>query len=68
LTNEKLTTHEIDNLLLSTDNKGRTVWHWAAQWGNSETSQQLREWANEKLTTDEINNLLLSTDYKGRTV
>jgi ribosomal protein S24E len=46
---EKLTTEEINNkLLLGTDKEGMSARHLAAEWGNSETLQQLWEWAKEK--------------------
>jgi len=55
-------------LLLGTDKNGRTAWHYAAKWGNSENLQKVREWAKENLTKEERNNkLLLSTDKDGRT-
>jgi len=55
-------------LLLSTDNEGKTAWHWAAGEGNLDVAQKVWEWANENLTREEINNkLLLSTDNEGMT-
>jgi hypothetical protein len=43
---EKLTTEEINNkFLLTTDNKGRTIWHMAAKWGKSEILQTIWELA-----------------------
>ena len=38
----KLTREEINDLLLGTDNKGRTAWHLAVNWGKIETLQ--KEW------------------------
>ena len=50
-------------MLLGTENYGTNAWHIAAERGNSEILQKVREWAKENLTTEEINNkLLLVTD------
>jgi len=55
-------------LLLGTDKDGTTAWHYAVTRGNSETLQNVLEWAKENLTTEEINNkLLLGTDKDGTT-
>jgi len=57
---EKPTTEVINNkLLLGTDKDGRTSWHYAAEWDNSEVLQKLWESAKENLTTKEINNKFL---------
>ena len=55
-------------MLLGTEKEGRTSWHCAANWSNSEILEKLWEWAKQKLTTEEVNNkLLLGTDVEGRT-
>jgi len=55
-------------LLLGTDKEGRTAWHYAAKFGNSNILQKVWEWAKESLTKEEINDkLLLGTDKDGRT-
>jgi len=55
-------------LLLGTEKEGRTSWHCAANWSNSEILEKLWEWAKQKLTTEEIKNkLLLGTDQDGKT-
>ena len=54
-------------MLLSTDNEGKTAWHWAAGKGNLDVLQKVWEWANENLTREEINNkFLLSTGNEGK--
>ena len=65
--NEKLTTEEINNLLLETNDEGRNVLHIVAMCGTPEILQKVWKWANEKLTTEEIN-LLLERNEEGRNV
>jgi hypothetical protein len=66
---EKITTEEINNnLLLSTDEKGRNVWHMVLEDGFLEALEKVWVWAKKQLTLEEINKLLLATDHKGRTV
>jgi len=49
----KLTTEDINSkLLLATDNKGKTAWHWAACEGNLDVLQKFWNWAKEKLTKE----------------
>ena len=64
---EKLTSEEIKNKLLATENEGRTAWHLTAQKGKLEILQKVWEWAEEKLTTAENNNKLLAAENEGRT-
>ena len=60
---EKLTTEEMKkNLLLATDNKGRTVLHVAVECKELQILQEIMKWAKEKLTTEEVNKLLLVTE------
>jgi hypothetical protein len=52
---EALTTEEINNeILLATDNDGKTVWHMATGRENGDLLQELWVWAKEALTTEEI--------------
>jgi endo-1,4-beta-D-glucanase Y len=54
---ENLTREEMRNeMLLRTDNKGRTAWHLAAYIGKQDVMQKIWDWAKEKLTTEEIRN------------
>jgi endo-1,4-beta-D-glucanase Y len=64
MTKEKLTTEEIKNeMLLRTDNDGRTPWHFAALFGQQDILKDIWNWAKEQLTTEEIRNeMLLRTD------
>jgi ankyrin repeat protein len=62
----KLTKKEINNqLLLATDNEGRTACHRAAYVGNLDVVQKLWKWAKEKLTRKERNNFLSQTMREG---
>jgi len=65
----KLTTDDVNRkLLLATDNKGMTAWHWAACEGDLDVLQKLWNWAKEKLTKENFkNNMLLVTDNEGWT-
>jgi SRSO17 transposase len=57
-----------NEILLRTDNKGRTTWHPAAYSGKQVAMLKIWDWAKEKLTTDEIRNeMLLHTDNEGWT-
>jgi hypothetical protein len=50
LAKEKLTTEEIKNeMLLRTDNEGRTAWHLAAYRGQKDVKQKLWDWAKGNL-------------------
>jgi hypothetical protein len=51
----KLITEEINNeILLPTDNDGKTVWHMATGVEKGDLLQELWVWAKEALTTEEI--------------
>ena len=64
VTEEKLTTEEINNnMLLGTDNKGLTDFHLLSEKCNLELLYKLWEMAKKELTKEETNNkLLLDTD------
>jgi hypothetical protein len=66
---EKLTTEEIKNeMLLHTDNDGRTTWETAAYLGQQAVMQNIWVLAKENLTTEEIKNeMILRTDNDGST-
>jgi predicted small metal-binding protein len=54
---KELRTEEIKNeMLLRTDNTGRTAWHFAACRGEQDVMQKIWDMAKEKLTTEEIKN------------
>jgi hypothetical protein len=52
--NEKLTSEEINNILLLATDEGRTVFHMAAKCDRIEVLQKVCEWANDKVTTEGI--------------
>jgi ankyrin repeat protein len=64
-----LATEEIqNNVLITTNNKGNTAWHFAAMSGNVDVLQEISDLANNHLTTDEIKNkLLFATNTEGTT-
>jgi hypothetical protein len=52
---KKLTTDEIKNeILLRTNNDGRTAWHLAAWWGEVDLIKGILEMAKKKLRKEEI--------------
>jgi len=60
----KLTTEEINNeILLATDNDGKTIWHLAAGMENGDLLQELWVWVKEALTTEEIKNSFFHSGY-----
>jgi len=60
---EKPTPEDVTILLLAIDDKGRTVFHVAAETYKLEILQDILKWAKEKLTPKEINRLLLATNH-----
>ena len=57
---KKLRTEEINNnLLLATDDEGRTVFYVAANSGRIEVLKEVCEWTNNKVTTEGISKQLL---------
>jgi ankyrin repeat protein len=49
----------VNQLLLARDHYGRTAWHLAAEWGNTELLETIWKLAKCKLKTEEIRNKLL---------
>ena len=55
-------------MLLATDNKGRTVFHVAADFCELDVFPGILNWAKENLIREEVNKLLLDTHNEGSTV
>ena len=49
----------LNELLLARDDYGRTAWHLAAEWGNTELLETIWKLAKQKLKTEEIRNKFL---------
>jgi aminoglycoside N3'-acetyltransferase len=64
---KNLTKEGVNELLLATDNAGRTAFHDAAKRFNEVVFQGILNWAKKNLTKEEVNKLLLATDNAGRT-
>jgi hypothetical protein len=62
LAKDNLTKVEVSELLLATDNKGRTVFHVAAPF--SEIFQRILNLAKENLTKEEVTKLSLDSHKK----
>jgi hypothetical protein len=63
-----LTPEEIQNMFLTKNDGGLTVWHAAAWTGNLELLCKLWEWAKQLLTREEIQNMFRTKHDDGWTV
>jgi len=50
-----LSAEEINELLLTKDDKKQTVFHLAARFGKTDLLQVLSQWSTEKMSAEEIN-------------
>jgi len=55
-----LSAEEINELLLSKDDKKQTAFHHAARFSKKEVLQKIWEWSTEKMSAEETNELFLA--------